>query len=477
MKISKPVPFLVLGLLALPSTGCWNRSSSSQAFPDTGLQDPETSSEPLKADVLNLTRAHYLYQGHLPAEVNLQDHPTAHKLLDFLTSKARAENLDRNWSSLMPKALVMDFYTGGAVLGFGIRFALDGGDQAPRVRIAAVEPGSPAQAAGLVRGAHVLGIAASQGELGWPSANPVDPANTQALTRLLAFPQRGATAWFRVVLPGDATRRDLPLQASAFRTDPVPGAHAPRILDAGQGRKVGYLAFNDFITPAVQGLRSAFAAFKTAGVTDLVLDLRYNGGGDLNVVPVLANLLHPQGGPGEVMYRQAWNPKNADLDHAVTFSPEPHAFRPRKLAVITTAQTASASEAVINLLQPIYRQDLAVVGGRTHGKPVGGNLFLTNSNDWLLSLITFRVLNGQGEGNYYRGLPDAAFRGVGIAAKDDLDHPLGDQTEASLAAALGWILRGETGTPMPGPGQADHRMERKVANQALPSQDIHPGLY
>jgi hypothetical protein len=119
-----------------------------------------------------------------------------------------------------------------------------------------------------------------------------------------------------------------------------------------------------------------------------------------------------------------------------------------KLACIVSEQSASASEALINALLPGYQGNLAMVGRRTGGKPVVCSHFPIPGTDLTLVLVSARVLNAQGHGDYWDGLPYAGFLGATCAAPDNLGHPQGDPREASTRAALDWI---ETGAAALGP--------------------------
>jgi hypothetical protein len=111
-----------------------------------------------------------------------------------------------------------------------------------------------------------------------------------------------------------------------------------------------------------------------------------------------------------------------------------------RIAFVTTGQSASASELVINSMFP-YAQ-VAVVGERTFGKPVGQFAFDVASCDFRLRLVSFRSVNRNGDGDYYTGLPSAAFTaggGASCAATDDLTRLPGDTSERMTAEALFWL--------------------------------------
>jgi hypothetical protein len=235
---------------------------------------------------------------------------------------------------------------------------------------------------------------------------------------------------------------------AAYGLDPVPGASNPIVLTTGT-HKVGYLPLRTFIEPASNLLRGAMGQFAKAGATDLIVDLRYNGGGRLDVASVLLNLIATGHKSGDVMYRSVGNGTDSGNDYTVNFGTEASALSPQKVAFIVSGASASASELVVNALQPYLGSSLALVGDRTYGKPVGQAPYASADCDWVLMMISFQLENATGAGGYFTGLPDAAFTGATVAAADDLTHAPGDAAEASTAAALAWIATGAAPAPIP----------------------------
>jgi hypothetical protein len=126
-----------------------------------------------------------------------------------------------------------------------------------------------------------------------------------------------------------------------------------------------------------------------------------------------------------------------EFDTSVPFHSEPDALTLEKIVFITSQGSASASELVINSLEPYFSDiELALVGSRTFGKPVGQFAFDFCDESFRLRAVTFRSVNANGQGDYFNGLP------VDCAAADDIFNPLGDPNEASLAAALEYMGTG-----------------------------------
>jgi len=417
----------LLGILAL--SAC--KGSRSDSIPNKAC-----SAEAVKEDVLSTARAKYLFLDELPAVVDLRAYPSPEALLDALTAKPRQEGRDRGWSALASLSEIQTYFEDGRNVGFGFS-ALRAGD---RILIKEVIPGTGGAAAGIARGDELLAVAATPAGLD-------DPAN-QVVT-LLADGTLADS--FRISGPGEARALrlrkasgatvDVTVAASLHDLDPVPGAASPTVLATANGRKVGYLPLRTFTRSASALLRTAAGKFREAGVTDLIVDLRYNGGGDTDVAEVLANLLRA-GHAGDVMCKAVRNARTPSPELTILFGSEPNALAPGRIAFIVTGESASASELVINALQPYYGASLALVGARTFGKPVGMEIFPNAPCDLALLLVTVQVLNASGTGSYFQGLPDADFTGVAIPAMDDLAHAPGSPQESSTAAALQWIATG-----------------------------------
>jgi C-terminal processing protease CtpA/Prc len=403
-----------------------------------GYQEIAAQTDPQaeKQILLDLVQRHYLW-GETPTEpVDPAAFPSAGALLEHLTARARAQGRDRHWSFLWDKAV--DRLAPGA---FGCDFVLDYGAQfmakGSRVFVTQVLRHSGASRAGIARGDEVLAVAARREDLS-AAGNQVSrllPAGNwwKALGPQSTWTRR----YFRLRRPGGATQ-DVAASMVMSRIEPVPEAAAPRILEAG-GRRVGFLQLRGFHAWAERPLRKVLGHYRRAGVTDLIVDLRYNEGGELDAAEVLLNLLRADSGPADVMFRFRRKAADPEVKH---FWPDADALRLGKIAFITTRVTASAAEVVVNALLPYFGPNLALVGDRTCGKPVGLEVLSLPSSTLELHLVTFQILNARDEGEYFQGLPTAGFQGATCLAADDLDHALGDPAEASTAAALDWIADG-----------------------------------
>jgi len=212
--------------------------------------------------------------------------------------------------------------------------------------------------------------------------------------------------------------------------DPVPQW---RIIDAGGGRNVGYIELASFILPAEPAMDPVFQSFNAAGVNDVVIDLRYNGGGLVSTANLLGDYFGGDVAENLLFTQTFFNADRAgDNNSAEFFARLANSVSLSSLVAITTDGTASASELVINGMEP--HVNVALVGSDTFGKPVGqvGLEFCGN----LLRAVAFETVNANDEGGYFDGLP------VDCVASDDLSMPVGADNDPNLVASLTYLDTG-----------------------------------
>lgn len=329
----------------------------------------------------------------------------------------------------------------GVVQGYGAEFAVIR-NEAPRlVRVAYVLADSPAARLGLKRGDTLLTVQTG--------ANPrIDAVNTtrqdevDELNRVLFNPQAGEQVSFEFAREGAGVRR-VQLAAREQKADPV---QLDKVITTESGARVGYLSFHRFILPLEQPLVAAVQRLKDAQVTDVVVDLRYNGGGYLYQSSQLAYMLaDPALTRNRIFERLQYNDKRrTDTNshdsqlhfQAVTSGTAgtgTSAGRPlpnlglKRVYVLTGADTCSASESLINGLRGVD-VEVIQIGNTTCGKPYG---FRAHDNCGMSYFpIEFVGVNAKGDNDFVDGfVPNCP-------ATDDFSHPLGDTSEALLATAL-----------------------------------------
>jgi carboxyl-terminal processing protease len=379
-------------------------SSSSQSNPPLA-SDCSVAGE--NSQVLAIMQDWYYWYQSLPANVN----PANYTSQDALLNAVRQQPLDR-FSYITTQAADQSFYGAGQYVGYGLGFRLSSANE---LEVTQVFPGSPAAQAGLARGDTVTGLN------GVPV--PTLVANNQLDSALgVAGPGVSKTFTFSDL----QSRSQTVTLVSAVVTQP--SVAQASVLNVGR-TAVGYLLFNSFITPSNAQLDQAFSQFASQGVTELVVDERYNGGGEVSVAQHLASLIAGSSYAGRVLATLTYNDKHSNQNQTITFPSVASPLSLTQVIFITTNSTASASEFVINTLNPYM--SVVTVGSPTFGKPVGEDGFNVCTD--VLYPITFKIANIKGYGDYFSGLPPTC------AASDDVTHPLGDPGEASLSTALNYI--------------------------------------
>lgn len=378
--------------------------------------------------------------------------PLQHAGLTFITSIAE-EN-----------ALI----TSGSSAGFGIRLSYNTGTN--QVFVVEAFENAPAFAAGMDRGDELISIngssVASLMASGGPQAvvdalGPSDPGTTRTLGWRTSGIDRSAS-----------------IAKADYALDPVSDRYGAKILDDGV-EQVGYINLRTFIVEdASDQLRTAMAQFKAQGITKIILDFRYNGGGLINVAATLGDLLGKDK-VGQVFSKTMYRPSKSANDVTNYFQSEGNAIAATKIAVIGTEGTASASELVPNAFIPYLGTNLALVGSDTYGKPVGQSGFDRSACDDRLRAITFRTVNAAGGGDYYDGL--ASVMPVTCSAQDDFSKQLGDPSEASIKVALDF-LAGRSCVAIAGSGARTAQSvtnRRRILRPEVPNaaQQDNPGLY
>ncbi|WP_295420718.1 S41 family peptidase [Sulfurovum sp.] len=200
-------------------------------------------------------------------------------------------------------------------------------------------------------------------------------------------------------------------------------------------KKVGYLRYDAFTESSVAEFETIFTTFHNENIDELVIDLRYNGGGSLAVASSLIdNITNAYAGQRQ-MYLD-WNANYKNRNANYTFEDadlqDGNELAMQRVLFLVTKDSASASEAVINALKP-YLGDANVitVGEETHGKPVGMTGRTYGQNYYFL--INFFVKNNADETTSFDGIP------VTCTAEDDIGHIMGDKNETMLSAALYYI--------------------------------------
>jgi carboxyl-terminal processing protease len=346
--------------------------------------------------------------------------------------------LKDQFSFMYPTADWDALINSGSSLGYGIEWAAA---SSTNVRVAYVHANSPAATAGVLRGdtlVQIDGVALA--------------SVTQANFDAALYPGNSTAHGFQFSRGGVLQATPVSLTPSNVTLTAV---QAAQVLNV-DGQNVGYLVFNDHVLTAEQPLINAFTTLQNAGVSDLVLDLRYNGGGYVYIASQVAYMIAGPTRTGNQLFeRTQFNSKrsgeNSDMPFFDTacipnptnnFTCTSNAGLPTlnlgRVFVLASESTCSASEAIINGLRGVG-VDVRLIGNTTCGKPYG---FFGQDNCGITYFpIEFKGVNADGFGDYADGFMPAATgntseRVRGCIVADDLDRALGNPLEGQLAAAL-----------------------------------------
>lgn len=255
------------------------------------------------------------------------------------------------------------------------------------------------------------------------------------------------TATFEFIKP-DGTKQTNTLTKTSFTANSV---MYNNVFTTTSGTKVGYFVLDQFLGQNGRNeIGTIFNSFQSAGVTEMVVDLRYNGGGVVATQDTLANLLLPASANSKTMYTYDFN---SDLKNNIYplmkskraygdnwFTPAGNSVNVIKKGTLNLSRiffivgsgTASASELLINNLRPYM--SVKLIGDTTYGKPVG--FFPVYISNFAIYPISFRTINSAGTADYYNGFaPDKIMY-------DDVTKDWGDPAEASFYTALKYIVTG-----------------------------------
>ncbi len=371
----------------------------------------------------------------------------------------------------------------GASAGYGADFVLLNASPPRDIRVALVQPGSPAASGNaLLRGTEILEI---DGE------DAVNGSNVDVLNAGLFPSAAGESHTFLVRDVGSTETRTVTLTSDVVAEQPV---NTTKIIDTPTG-KVGYILFTTFGTStAEQQIANAFTQMKTAQIDDLVLDLRYNGGGFLAIASQIAYMIAGDDQTDNAFFEQlTFNDKNPTTNPVTGETLRPTPFYKESLGfnnaypagqdldavdlprvfILSTDNTCSASEAVINGLRGID-VEVILIGDKTCGKPFG--FYGTDNCGETYFTIQFKGVNNKGFGDYTDGFTPQNASSVigekiaGCVAEDNFADQLGDETESMLSTALSYRANGTC--PASSSTIAQAKAQRQIQYESDPAQSL-----
>ena len=425
-----------------------------------------------RQQVLELMETYYYFndeseQSAKYADLVLEDHDDLESMIAEL--RWNPETHDRRFSYWQTRVASDMLFRGEAyVFGFRLIFIVDQNEDPVHLEITDVYQGAPAGDAGFQRGDKILSL----------NGKAIDGLTFGQINAEFGPNEDGHEVTFELE-KGSGERETVTASKRLVQIPTVPEEHST-VFDTTVG-KVGYVHFRTFFGDANERLLEEFAAFKVAGVTRLIVDLRYNGGGSVPIAYGLASLI---GGPelfennrqtvlatrvhNDLLESFGWN-QTAYFGCGVYGAMAGKCENESSLrdldqvVFITSRGSASASELVITALLP--HEDVTLVGDRTYGKPVGQYGFdfcprTQGSGRAVLWPVSFATVNSEGFEEYYDGI------NVECEVPDDRASQLGTAEEGRIAAALRFIETGSCDAP------ASAQVARAAAEiQAAPPED------
>ena len=367
-----------------------------------------------KSVLYDVMKEWYLWYDAMPA-VNPDDYHSLNALLDAL----RYNPTDR-WSYVMSTEEYDMYYNRGEYIGHGVGLI---GDDEGSLWTGWVYLDSPAENQGVERGWQILSI------------NGENITNETNLDSLLGDDEVGVVNSFTFRTPEGQTT-NLNIEKQIVDINSVLYSDIINLNNI----KVGYLVYQHFLVSSVTELDAVFKEFQDNQIDDIIVDLRYNPGGQVDVAQHLGSLIAGEYAIKRDFVKLEYNDQKSernltrpflDLEYMMTPTPE-------RVFFITTSRSASASELVINGLMGLMGLtrpfEIYLVGDDTHGKPVGS--ISARFVDSTLIPITFRYMNRKDEGDFFDGLPANSY------IEEDITKEFGDPEEKLLQEVLYFIEHG-----------------------------------
>jgi carboxyl-terminal processing protease len=361
--------------------------------------------------LVNYMEKSYLFYQDIQAN-DISSVTTPEKALELRRAKQ-----DR-FSNIASAAASDALFTEGQITAFGFNQKLE---DDKLLRITFVQPNSPAQVAGMKRGDAIIAVDAE--------------SITSLLSKSLLADAFGAIepgVRRTVTIQRGSQTFDLALTKATFT---LQNASQGKTITLNNGTKAGYLYYNSFNSPSLSQWKSALSGMKAQGATKLIVDLRINGGGLVNIATSLGATLVPSNTSGKLFVQTAFNDKNTESNVNYTIPFDTLAGTFTDIIFLTSPSTCSASEALIVGIQPyLVSSKVTLIGSTTCGKPYGFSPPVYKSK--IYNITSIRIKNSAGLTDYVDGLSP------NCKATDNNQLELGDEKESLLAAALSYLNNG-----------------------------------
>lgn len=416
-----------LGLvIATTLVACGSGSSSDGAADNLNVSfnnvdcTADTVDDIKKAWAYNGMQDFYLFSDQVPVV-----DPLTFDSADDVVRSVRFEERDP-FSNVSNTATSSLFFDEGRSFGLGYGVLRDNNNQP---RIALVFAASPFALAGVERGDIILSIDG----IDWDD----EQLNTNFSARVIGTPDAPSTARWKFQKRDTGAEVEIDITAAEYSINSVL-THDTYTIDSLPS-KVGYLAFDVFLNTSRAELDEAFAEFANENIGELVLDLRYNGGGRVSIATHLASLIGNSNLAGETLYQYKYNDAFSSFNRSLNFSSGVGRLNLNRVVILTTGRTASSSEIVIAGLQPYL--DVVTIGDTSSGKP-----YISTPND--LCGERLNIMEAEG----FNANDVSVFGGIAATcfALDDLTAEFGlnaaGEFEGFLNAGIDYLKTGQCAT-------------------------------
>lgn len=429
------------------------------AQPRPGTVDRQGSMSTEKAYLRSFIDETYLWYRDVPANLNPDAYNSTQAYFDVLKTNAVTASgklvdqfhfymLSADWQASL----------NGISQDYGIQWAAFQSSPPRNYLVADVAPNSPAALAGVVRGDKITLV------------DGVDFVNDNTSTGIATLNQGlfpSSIAAHQLVFNGSKSVTMTPANYTVQTVQNV------KVIPTANGN-VGYFIFNSHIIQSEGELIKAISQLQAANVSDLIIDLRYNGGGLLAVASELAYMIAGPANTNNLVFEKLiYNDKLTSQNQTYPFYNTSSANQPlptlnlNKVSLLVGPGTASASESIINSLRGV-NVAVNLIGATTRGKPYG---FVPQDNcSYTYFSIQFKGANNKGYGDYADGFAPTC------PATDDFTHQRGDVNETLLKTALSYRVSGACPASGAGASVLQDTSEKYEVIRPLPELRIPPPL-
>ena len=351
-----------------------------------------------------LFQKEYFWADKIAKEINYQKYSTPQEMIDGL----KYTPLDK-WSMVLTKKENSNLLNQKST-GFGFAYPVE--DEKEKI-ITHTRINSPADKAGLKRGDLIIGVNGKE-------------ATSQEIQK--ASEDIGVSSRFEIYRASNNEILEIDIISQEYTFEVTKAS----VVTTDNNQRVGYMRFDSFTGSATTEIDRAFDYFTEQNIDKLIIDMRYNGGGSVTTASILLDKLI-RNRDDEIQFVMRWNEQMQHKNQFAYFETDNNSINLKNIIFLTTEETASASELVINSMKPYLGDNVVTIGSKTHGKPVG--MEGRTDGTYIYYLINFVIVNRDGFYDYFDGLEVTN----GCKVEDDLEHILGDKEEKMLKKALFYI--------------------------------------